>query len=333
MGTLFDVTAGQLRAFEQHLDRAGFSAEAVQTVLREPAKAKELVLIAKKWLRPLEPKSIPEMIAPTVWNVIWNDATDKDWLDRLVIREKVVHKARGTRWIPELFIETARKCGREKIQEWERKFLLRFSALPLLDLTQDLELDWWKVRPRDWYYEQVQAGKIGRLINGHFQPDLEAFKLRGEIVLIDTRLRPIYLDGRQMWEDDELFCGKLLKQLREAGSIPYYEDGLQKSRFGVSADDWQDHIRPALAELIELESSQVRLERAIEGNAISQFYLDLSRVQDGTTNTWVWYEEYFESAIIRLLGGSDDVVLADVCCNLSGFRWPGKSFRPLAVLA
>lgn len=274
-------------------------------------------------------------VSPETWNVIWYDATDENWLDRLVAREAAVHEARGTRWQCERFIEIAKKHGRQQIEKWEGKFLLRFSALPILDLSPDAEHSWWQVKPNAWYYEQARAGKIGHLINGDFQPDLEPWKLRGEIVLIDTRLKPRYTDGRQKWQSDELFCGQVLKQLRKAGTVPNYGHGSQLSRFGVNANpDWQDHIQPALAKLLGLYLTQVRLERAIEGNFIPQFYSDFPRTQDGTTNTWVWYEEMFAGGPDRFFGGRSDYGgLAAVVGHWPGDRWGGRSFRPLGVFS
>ena len=327
--TFFNVSAGQLRAFEQRLHEAGFPAEAVHIFNRDPAKAVELVAVAQGWLKP------PVATSPS-WNAIWDGATEEDWLDRLVARETAVHELRATNWKRELFVETAKGYGREQIEKWERKFLLRFSALPIVDLTQNTDLGWWRFKPNSWYYEQMAAGRIGRFIDSRFQPDHEACQLHGEIVLIDTRLKPPYQDKKQMWREDDFFCGRVIKELRLSRSIPLFNYGSQESRFNVDADqDWQNHLRIALAELLGLDPNCIRLERAIEGNTIPQFYPHLHRTQDGNTSTLVWYEEhYFDGVFSRLHGGDSGyggLTYVDRC--LSGERWANRSFRPLGVLA
>ncbi|MDP3731264.1 MAG: hypothetical protein Q8R34_02100, partial [bacterium] len=76
-----------------------------------------------------------------------------------------------------------------------------------------------------------------------------------------------------------------------------------------------------------------RLERGIEGNVISQLYPHMLRKNNGQTNTWVWYEEYFEGRSGRVGGGDSDCGgLASFLGRWSGNRWSFGSFCPLAVL-
>lgn len=137
-----------------------------------------------------------------------------------------------------------------------------------------------------------------------------------------------------MFADDESFLGPLLEGLRNGGKIEAYKDGPPSSRFGVSARDWDDFVRPAVAQRLGLDFNRVRLETAIEASIIPQLLIDKPRVNDGKTDTWMWYEEFFEGADFRLCGGrSDSGGLADVGWGYSGEHWGRRAFRPLGVLA
>ncbi|MCG2808859.1 MAG: hypothetical protein L6275_00745, partial [Candidatus Portnoybacteria bacterium] len=73
----------------------------------------------------------------------------------------------------------------------------------------------------------------------------------------------------------------------------------------------------------------------IEANVIPQLYTDMPRKDDGNTNTWVWFEEYFKGRVRRPGGGRSSGYggLADVCCSWSAYHWYSHgSFRPLIVL-
>ncbi len=156
-----------------------------------------------------------------------------------------------------------------------------------------------------------------------------------QVVLIDIRLKPAYDNGRQMWDDDTAFCGNIIKMLREEGKIQEYSSGHISSRFNVSPDEWQNHIRPLLAKLVWLRTHQMKLESGFLMNLIPQVYTDLPRAKDGTTNTSVWLEEYLgKDASGRLYGGhSDDGGLANVRYSHVGNHWCHRSIRPLGVVA
>jgi len=98
------------------------------------------------------------------WNAIWDGANSKNWLDRLIARETALHEKCGTEWQKELFAEATKKYGRETIQEWERKFLLRFSVFPIVELRREVKFNWWKVKPSYWFYRYTQEEKIGYII-------------------------------------------------------------------------------------------------------------------------------------------------------------------------
>ena len=228
------------------------------------------------------------------------------------------------------FEATLKKHGPEKMMAW-LALDLETHFLPRVAMSRDSQFPGWKVRPNDWYWQQLQAGKVMRNRNGELVVEKET-GLEGITVLVDTRLKPKYNNGKQMWEGDTLL-GPILIRLREEDKIAKYEYSTQGSRFGVSVDEWEEHVRPALAEKLGLPAEQVRLERTVEAKVIPQLFSYLPRRDDGKTSTWVWYEEFFGGRSGRLGGGgSDDGGLAGVSWREAWDHWDGRSVRPLAVL-
>lgn len=256
-----------------------------------------------------------------------------DWLGEILTKERQCHKAFfGTGFDLNEFRKTLQKYGQKRIQEWQ-KLGLEPHFLPEVVMSEDTKFNGWKIKPKKWYYQKVAERKVLRQQDGKLVTEIE-IKLEGIIVLIDTRLKPVYRDGKQMWENDNLL-GEIIERLRKEGKIAKYDYGPQSSRFGVSTDkadsEWGWNVKPALAGLLGLEVLQVRLERMIEANVIPQLYPHMPRRKDGKTNTWVWYEEFFKGRVYRLGGGNSGYGgLAHV--RLSYYDWPNLSFRPLAVL-
>lgn len=260
------------------------------------------------------------------------DRLAQGWLDEILDRERKAHRDFfGQRFSLKSFRETLEKYGSEKISEWQR-LGLEPHFLPEIAMPRDAAFPGWKVKPEDWYYNEVAAGKILRQQpGGSLIPEKEV-KLEGITVLVDTRLKPPFNNGKQMFENDNLL-GPIIERLRKEGKIARY-DYDKSSRFGVSADEWEEHIKPEIAKLLGLKVSQVRLERAIEGNIIPQLYPDMPRHKDGKTNVWVWYEEYLGDRGSRLFGGFSSyggLAYVDYYYS-SDFRWDRRGFRPLAVL-
>jgi hypothetical protein len=255
---------------------------------------------------------------------------EEGWLKDILASERQCHlDFFGQEFDLSEFEETLQRHGEEKIKNWQWLYF-EPHFLPDVIMAQSVEFHGWKVKPENLYYEKIAKGKILRDINGKLAVDKDPFKLEGITVLIDTRLKPAYDNGKQMYSDDNLL-GPILKQLREEGKIAKYEYGSQFSRFGVSADEWENQIKPVLAEKLGLNLNQLRLERAIEANIIPQLYSHMPRRSDGYTNTWVWYEEYFGGRRNRLSGGDSNFGgLAFVSYYFSVSR--DGSFRPLAVL-
>lgn len=256
-----------------------------------------------------------------------------DWLEAILAKEKKAHRDFfGQEFDLASFRKTLERYNPEAISHWQ-KLGLEPHFLPSVAMSQEDNFPGWKVKLENWYYQQVADGKVLRCQpDGNLLPNREAFKLEGITVLVDIRLKPRYKAGKQMFKNDNLL-GHIIEGLRKAGKIPKYEYGPQSSRFGVSANEWEEHIKPTLAEFLGVEVSQVRLERAIEANVISQLYPSLPRRDDDKTTTWVWYEDSFGAASCRLHGGvSRAGALSLVRCYWADFFWTDLAFRPLVVL-
>lgn len=256
----------------------------------------------------------------------------QEWIRDMVGEENIAHSNFfGRVFDLTLYRDTLAKLGPKKVAEWE-KLGLRVHFLPDVIFTQESTFPGWKVKPEKWYWDSLAESKLfccnadGKLIT------VNKANLGGIIVLVDTRKKPSYKEGEQMFTNDKLFLGQLIADLRKEGKIARYEYGPQTSRFGVSADEWQDYIQPALVEKITEVSW--RLETVIEMNVIPQLYRYMPRKDDGQTNTWVWLEEFFEDGQYRLYGGySDFGGLSYVNWYYADFHWSDRSFRPLGVLA
>lgn len=255
------------------------------------------------------------------------------WWEDYVIREQnLLRNFFGREFDLSLFRKILQQHGIQQVREWQnRGFEIHF--LPDISMSQEDEYPGWKIKPRKWYYDQIAEGKILRRISGDQLKLVKQVKLDGKVILIDIRLKPVYNTGKQLFFQDTL-VGRIVAKLREENKIARYEYGDQTSRFGISAQEWQDHIRSALTKEFGVETDQVRLETAIEANVIPQLFSRMSRKDDGKTNTWVWYEEYFEGTSYRLRGGGSGYGgLSDVDPDSVGNHWNGRAFRPVVVLS
>lgn len=254
------------------------------------------------------------------------------WLDKIVANEAQAHLTFfGKKFDLSEFEATLIRLGKEQIEAWSR-LLLEPHYWPEVKMDRKAKFPGWKVRPNNHSYEVVCQGKIFRQIDGKLQVDKKAHWLLRQTFLIDTRLKPNYKGGKQMYRDD--YLGPIMTKLRQDAKISQYQYGSQASRFGVSADEWEDRTKSALTNDNRFNGvNQWRLERAIEANVIPQMYLHMPRKDNGETNTRQWYEEYFEGRSSRVSGGySDSGGLADFYWDWSGDRWDYQSFCPLAVL-
>jgi hypothetical protein len=250
-----------------------------------------------------------------------------DWIEQLLEKEQQYHQA----FFGQTFDLTPMKkvlenYGQEKVREWN-KLGLEVHFLPNFIFKKRTILPGWEVKPEDWYWDMKAEGEI--LVPNPVVPD-QIMNLGGIVVLIDTRLKPKYQDGKQMWVNDKNFLGGIIKKLREEGKIEKYKP--MTSRFNVSSRE-TEIIRLEAAKFLGLNPQQYRLETALEMNIIPQLFTDLPRAKDGTTDTSVWCYEFFDGDSDRLEGGSADCGgLADVDYDLIVSRCADRSFRFLGVL-
>jgi hypothetical protein len=256
------------------------------------------------------------------------------WLDRLVQSEEDAHRAFfGETFDLAQFHNTLERYGEERVGQWAI-LGLQPHFLPKLILTQDSKFRGWKIKPEDWFWQQVAAGSIMRRNAADGLEIVKEVGFDGVTVLIDTRCKPAYDGGRQSFGPvPDLLLGTLIEALRNEGKIARYEYGEQSSRFGVSSREWDEHVRPALEALPVFKDVAFRLEMTIEANCIPQMYKRMPRKKDGQTNTWVWYEEFFGGESYRLYGGDSDYGgLAHVNYLDVGIHWNFRAVRPLGVL-
>ncbi|TSC96145.1 MAG: hypothetical protein CEN88_390 [Candidatus Berkelbacteria bacterium Licking1014_2] len=229
-----------------------------------------------------------------------------NWLGRLIQAENDALRAFfGQTFDLSQFVEMLERFGEDRISQWAM-FGLEPHFLPEWQFKPDAEIRGWKIKPEPWFWQQVAAGNIK---HRNAVGELEIVKevvFDGTTLLIDTRCKPDYNDGKQMFAKDEPFLGGLIEMLRSDGKIARYEYGDQSSRFGVSSHEWDEQIRPALEVCPEFDGVTFRLELTIEANSIPQIYKRMPRKKDGQTSTWVWYEEFFEDVSARLYGGYSD---------------------------
>ncbi len=252
------------------------------------------------------------------------------WMKDMVIREGVLLQAFfGQEFDLMLFVETLRFYGRKRINIW-RKLGMEPHFLPEVLMSVDVNYPGWKIKPESWFYKMSDQGKLFLLqSDGSLAVSNPAYQLGGITVLIDTRCKPAYNNGQQMYADDKLL-GSIIEDLRKRQKIKDYS--ARNSRFNISGNECEV-IKPVLAGKLGLKAEQVRLEKEIETNVIPQLYTDMPRTKDGTTNTSEWREEFFEGRDGRLRGGhSDNGGLANVGYNGADYRWDNLGFCFLAVL-
>lgn len=262
------------------------------------------------------------------------DKAMRDMIGNIVLQEQRAHQRFFGRMFDLVgFREILREYTLEKMK-WLGELGLEFHFLPFVHMEYGASFPGWKKKPARWYYEQMRHGTVVRYqSDGDPYVDRAAETLEGRTVLIDTRLKPPYKDGKQVFRKDNLL-GPIIERLRRGGKIARYNPSPQSSRFNVLSQGWILHIRPALARMLEVDIGQVRLERAIEANVIPQLYPRMARGSDGETNSWMWYEERFQGTARQLghfAGGSSDYG------GLAGIAWGGDgwrraAFRPLVVL-
>ncbi|MGD0977117.1 MAG: hypothetical protein ABR875_02385 [Minisyncoccia bacterium] len=225
--------------------------------------------------------------------------------------------AEGVKIIPRPFAKLDRMLSRrfgERIyvnpypKEFTPEFLanaVKYNMRPVFwpgkDMIPDLRLKKW-IMPNAWFYNQVFAGKI----KSH--GDLSPTKLQRGWYLADFTIGADYTDGTQVFIDDPF--APIIAKLREQKLVGKYDNTPVGSRFSIARNEWQDCVLAHIASALNVTRSQIRLERAIEFNAIGNLY-DPNR---GKFKMWEWFADHFGGSG-RLVGGSRGVGgLAGVCC-------------------
>jgi len=223
--------------------------------------------------------------------------------------------------------------GQEKI-DWWKSLDLEVHYLPQVTFTEVSDFKGWRDKPIELFWQALKEGDLYRMSTAGELVRISEVGLGGIVALIDTRIKPHFQNGKQMFANDSKFMGGIIERLRESGKLAPYGYGLQPSRFGISSLEWQEYLRPAVAEFLGLEAAMVRLETTIEANVIPQLYPHMPRSMDGGTNTWCWYEEYFNGTNDHLLGGRyESGGLAYVGCYGVDYFGNGRAVRPLVVLS
>lgn len=258
-------------------------------------------------------------------------AMHPDWITKIVKRENRFHRAFfGKEFDLSGFIEILCMYGAERVWYW-KSINLEPHFLPPIAICVDEHFPGLKIKPEKWYYEQLALGRIFRKTKGEFARIDEPF-LGGIAVLVDTRLKPTYSCGIQKYSCDN-FLGPIIGRLRKKAEIPAHSHGLHCSRFEISADDWENSIKTAVAKKLEFPQDSLRFETVLERVVISQMYTYMPRFRDNVTDTSVLNEEYYIDSSNRLFGGRCDV------SGLGGVRFVGsngrlskRSIRPIIEL-
>lgn len=164
-------------------------------------------------------------------------------------------------------------------------FNLRPIFLPGEEIGLYRTLSRW-VRPNDWFYDQIMEGKIAN----------DGACLKRGWYLADFTVGADYDDDRQVFPNDPL--APIIVRLRQEGKIGKYDKTPLGSRFAIIPRDEWPLVLAELAKELGLAPSQIRLECAIEFNAIGNLY-DKNR---GQFNMWEWFADAFEDSF-RLNGG------------------------------
>ncbi len=259
-----------------------------------------------------------------------------NWLDRALRGERFIHGPFfGQTFDLSLLADVLASYGENKVEEW-RKLGLEVHFLPSIRFTRETNLSGWQVKPGKWYWA-IEMGDLLRRNNAGELQVMSESHLNGIVALIDVRPRPEFVGiGEQMFQDDRCYLGPILRQLRNDRVIEPYERGPQDSRFGVSSEEWDEHVRFALARQLGFEPKQIRLETVLEANIIPQLYLGTPRRTDGHVRTWTLNEEYWLSSNNRVHGGyghNDYDRLCNVSLGNSQSHWCSGAIRPLTVLA
>ncbi len=202
----------------------------------------------------------------------------------------------------------------ERYEKW-KEMGLELHYLPAEEMKKDRELPGWKKKPRDWFYEILEAKEVAA----------DAATLPAAWILVDGRDKPHYEDGKQAYKEDVL--AKTLEELRKKKAIGAFE--VKCSRFGIAWDELHEpEVKKAIAEALDVPEKYLRLPRAIEWNYLGNAH----HPSWGETNSLEWFEDSYMNGRRRLDGGhSGSGGLSNVYWGNPVGRNDALGFRPQVV--
>jgi hypothetical protein len=260
------------------------------------------------------------------------------WLDNILERERRAHLA----FFGHIF-DLSR--FRSVLEQYDPDTIGELLGLglephffPEIQMANDTRFPGWKNRLGKWYNEQVDRGNA--FLPGQERGPKTQFDVlwlsgvfSGVTVLIDIRQKPLLEKRQRIFARDNLL-GPIIRGLREKGTLVKHPGSHLSSRFGISADEWREFVRPELASFLGVEVGQVRLERYLEASVVPQLYPDTPRGEDVRTNSYVWYEEHVGNETCQISGGgeSDPAGFCFVKCSPSD-QWWCRAVRPIIILS
>ncbi len=178
----------------------------------------------------------------------------------------------------------------ENLAHWAT-FNMRPVFLPGEEIGKDRPLKNW-IKPEQWFYDHVANGSIKPI-----HSDLKPTMLRRGWYLADFTVSADYIDGSQVFVNDPL--ASVISDLRDKKLVGKNSNTPIGSRFAIRLDEWQDIVLAHVASKLNVMRSQMRLERAVEFNAIGNLY-DPNR---GKFNAWEWFEDHFGDSYFIFGGG------------------------------
>lgn len=222
----------------------------------------------------------------------------------------------------------------ETFCEWLR-LGLEPHFLPNIDMVNGgdyAEFPGWKVTPGQWFLKIATNGSFSYPAPAREDCfPLSPSELGGQIVLIDTRAKPMLAEPDQVFERDNLL-GPIIWKLRKKGSLALHPGQRVFSRFGISPEEWKE-VASALADRLGVEDEQVRQERIVEANVIPQLYPGMPRSKDFGTDSYVMVEEHSDKGAKRLSMGGDSGKIGTSFVPLGAEEhWLFCAVRPIIVL-
>ena len=191
---------------------------------------------------------------------------------------------------------------------------------PAVEFKQANRYSGWKVKPGEWYWNQIREGRVGN----------DAAKFGGYWGLFDKSRRPDYDGGRQVFPEDPL--APMLIKAREEGRIAvpdFVKNVPEDSRFAVSPDEQDQTVFPELEEVLRLTEGAAKVRRPTEMEF--NFAGNLRYSHLGEAGAWEWLHDRFMDDC-RLIGGySGSGRFTHVSYGWSNHHHDYVAFRPLVV--